>query len=572
MGPRAGRPREAPPARFFRRPRGYIDWPKPGATLPRAPVHLVGWCLFPESSVARVEVSVDGRPPERARLAMERPDIESYTHHPDAPISAFEHKLDLADLPPDSRTVRIEAKAHSIDGRSLPIDPVELALTPATESRPADTAAAAQLRVRSTRPLRHPRPNTPGVRLLAYAHMLVHGGGSLYLLELLRRLNDEPGFSCEVATLADGPLRHELEDLGIPVHVTDGFPVTSIERYEGHMAELVAWAAAGGFNALLANTLASFPGADLATRMQIPCVWAVHESFPLPMFWHTSYPAGTLHPYARGRGEQALREAAAVVFEAEATRRLFLADADPQRLVTIPYGIELGAVDAAGAHRRRTDLRRGLGIPEDARVLLCLGSIEPRKSQAMLATAFAQVAGAHPDAQLVLVGETDHEYSAQYTHALHEYIRRAGLTGRVRVEPVTDDPYSWHAVADLLVCASDVESLPRVILEAMAFGTPVLSTDVFGVPELIEHGRTGYLCAMRDTGDLARALERVLSAPEEELDAVAQAASVRVRERHDPARYAHQLARLVEGLVASPHALPGDLLGRQPARAASDAA
>ena len=54
--------------------------------------------------------------------------------------------------------------------------------------------------------------------------------------------------------------------------------------------------------------------------------------------------------------------------------------------------------------------------------------------------------------------------------------------------------------------------MPRVILEAMAFGTPVVSTRVFGVPELIEHGHTGYLCEMRDLDDLARTLDRVLAA------------------------------------------------------------
>jgi D-inositol-3-phosphate glycosyltransferase len=147
--------------------------------------------------------------------------------------------------------------------------------------------------------------------------------------------------------------------------------------------------------------------------------------------------------------------------------------------------------------------------------------------------------------------------------ALREYVDRAGLGGRVRIEPITDDPYSWHAIADLLVCASDIESLPRVILESMAFGTPVLSTRVFGVPELIEDGRTGYLCEMRSVADLASGLDRVLSADGEELDAVACAASAHVRARHDPDMYADQMMRLLEGLVAAPDALPGDLLANR---------
>jgi glycosyltransferase involved in cell wall biosynthesis len=160
----------------------------------------------------------------------------------------------------------------------------------------------------------------------------------------------------------------------------------------------------------------------------------------------------------------------------------------------------------------------------------------------------------------VLVGETGDAYCADYRASLREYVARSGLADRVRVEPVTDDPYSWHRVADALVCASDVESLPRVIAEAMAFGTPVLSTRVYGVPELIEDGVTGYLCGMRDSTDLAAGLDRVLSRSAEELAAVTNAASRYVRARHEPSAYADQVARLLRGLVADPDALPADLL------------
>src|SRR4051794_37705717 len=347
--------RNAPPRGFFRRPRGFVDWPRPNETLPRAPIQVIGWCLFPEATVARVELSVNGRPPERARLAMERPDIQAFSGHRDAPISAFEHKADLTGIPDIAGAITVEATAHATDGRTLALEPVTFTLEPAQPERGFEHAA--ELRARALRPLHHPRPHEAGVRLLAYSHLLVHGGGSLYLVELLARLQAEHGFRCEVVTLADGPLREELERRGIQVHITDGFPVMSVERYEGHMAELVAWAAAGGFNAVLANTLASFAGADLASRLQVPCVWAVHESFTLPMFWHTSFEPGSLHPYPRSRAEQALRDSAAVVFEAEATRRLFLADADPARLLTLPYGIELDTIDTARTGTHRASLR-----------------------------------------------------------------------------------------------------------------------------------------------------------------------------------------------------------------------
>jgi D-inositol-3-phosphate glycosyltransferase len=524
----------------------------------------MGWCLFPGSSVTRVDVSVNGGPPERARLGLEREDLPALTNHRDAPIAGFEHRPDLGDLPGDARTARIEAVAHAFDGRTLRLDPVELKVAAPQEPWTDEgSPTAAELRERSIRPLAGRGAGSRGgdeLRVLAFTHMLVHGGGSLYLLELLQRLVREPGIGCEVVTLVDGPLRARLEALGIPVHVTDGFPITSMARYEGNLAELVAWAAPRDFDVALVNTLGSFSGGDLAGRLGVPAVWAVHESFTMPMFWHTAFPPNVLDPYVRVRGEGAFRDAAAVVFEANATRRLFLGNAEPERLVTLPYSMEFDAIDAAREALERAEARRSLGVEADAQVVLCLGSIEPRKSQTMLTAGFAQIAQRHPSAQLVLVGETTDAYCAEYRQALHDYVARAGLGSRVRIEPTTDEPYLWHAVADLLVCASDIESLPRVIVEAMAFGTPVLSTRVFGVPELIEDGQTGYLCEMRNVADLTAGLDRALSATPEERGAIAARASKLVRTRHDADLYTSRIASLLRGVVADPQALPGELL------------
>ena len=90
---------------------------------------------------------------------------------------------------------------------------------------------------------------------------------------------------------------------------------------------------------------------------------------------------------------------------------------------------------------------------------------------------------------------------------------------------------TWYGVSDFLVCASDVESLPRTVLEAMAWERPVLATRVFGLPELIDDGRTGWLCEPRDIEALATGIDRALSTGPEERAAVGRAARELV-ERH----------------------------------------
>jgi glycosyltransferase involved in cell wall biosynthesis len=366
---------------------------------------------------------------------------------------------------------------------------------------------------------------------------------------VLRRFARKPGFECSVVTLQDGPLRTHLEALGIPVHVTDPCPVTSLGRYESSVAALLAWAAPQRFDVALVNTLFAFQGADIAERLGIPVVWAVHESFDLPLFWSTAYPPGTVDPYVPTRMEEALEAAGAIVFEAEATRQQYVQHADPERLITMPYGIELSAIAAA---RRHAGTRRSLGLREDARVLLCLGTVEPRKGQAMLVEAFASVADRHPDAVLALVGELDADWCAPYARGVHDFIARNGLAGRVRVLPVVSDSYPWHLAADLHVCASDIESLPRSLLEAMAFEVPVVSTRVYGVPEVIEDGVSGYLCETRDAAGIAAALDRALCASPDELGRVAAAAAATVASRHEPAGYAERLWELIAAHAAAP--------------------
>ena len=545
----------------FASPCGYIDAPAEGSIAETEYLLVRGWCLFPGSIVARIEIEFDGVPPQRARLSSPRGEMPGLTDHPSAPISGFECLVRLTDLPGSPPPTRVSAVAHSADGRSLVLDPVTFDVRVAVPESASDDAEQAMLRARTAA---HVRPVSPddgdGVRALVFSHQLPYGGASLYMVELLRRLIRIPGFECTVVSLQDGPLRKELEEMGIPVHLTDPFPVLGARQYEGNLAELAAWAAEGRFNVLFANTLGSYSGADLAGRLGIPCVWSLHESFELPRFCATAFPPDTLDPYVAGRMEDSLRNAAAVVFAADATRRLFVPYADSERHVTMPYGIELDDIRVARESIDRNEVRRALGIDPNERVLLCLGTIEARKSQAMLAEAFSAVADRHPDTVLALVGEVDEEWCAPYAAALRAFTARTGLGSRIRVEPLTPEPYLWHLASDFHVCASDIESLPRSIIEATVFEKPVISTDVFGVPEVIEDGVTGYLCPTRDAGALAATLDRALSADAEELRRITRTAAERAVVRHEPGAYAQQTWNLLSALARDPEADPAQVV------------
>jgi len=533
---------------------GNIEIPRPGDPATRESLRVIGYGLFRRGSVNRVDVLIDGHHAGNARLGLPSPDLRNSPalgKNPAASVSGFEWLAGPADLPDEPDRVTLEVLVTSTEGETFRMSR-DLWLSP-PEPRFEDTLGYAAHRRHEVDEivLCRSSPKGEGVRLLAFTHRLDHGGAQRYFFEQIRYLMRDPHLRCTVVAPLDGFWRRRLETIGVEVHLT-GYPVAGVTEYESAVAQLAAWMTHHRFDAVYVNTLDSFIGADVADRLGLPVMWKIHESFLLPNWWVVAH-GGARHPYVFERLEKALSRASALIFAADATKRLFEPYAAPSRMVTAPYGLELHDIDTFRERCEPARLERlRSAYPEDALLILCLGTVNARKAQAVLAQAFAQVATKHPNAHLVLVGDQGGSYST----GIQRYVKDAGLKKRCHLIPVTSDAYFWHEVADIFVLSSDIESSPISILEAMAFETPVIASRVFGVPELIEDGRNGYLCEPNDVIDLARCLDRVLSARPEERRRVAQAGASRVRRRHDPDRYARSLRRLLQQLVQDADATP----------------
>lgn len=533
-------------------PDGNIDYPVRGDVVDREAFFVSGWALLPSGPPVRVELLADGAVVARARLGIDRLDLVGRSRVAGAPIAGFEHMMVESELPEGAERLALAAVAYGAEGERHRLPPVKVHLqrrqAAARQPGPVDGRVERPARARSAK-----------LRLLVFMHNLGLGGSQLYLLETLERILKENGLAATVAAPSDGPLREQFEALGVDVHISPAPKVNDAAAYERRTNELVAWAEGEGFDVAMVNSFLAFQGADVAARLHLPYVFAIHESESLASFWANLQAA----PEVRERAEKGLAGASVAVFEAEATRLRYLSQIEAERAITIPYGIELGEVDRFREGFDRIAARRRLGIPPKARLVLCLGTVEPRKAQTSLVHAFGAVAPSHPDAMLAVVGCSDQGWNTEYNEALGQYVARSGLEPQVMLAELTEQPYEWHGAADLLVCSSDIESLPRVVLEAMAFETPVLATAIFGLPEMIEDGETGYLCAERDPVALGGTLDRILSADPGELRRVGRAGSERVRERHDPQRRAAELGSIIDQLVELPGgSRPKTLAGR----------
>jgi glycosyltransferase involved in cell wall biosynthesis len=489
------------------------------------------------NGVSSIEVFVDGTSQGRARVGL--PSGNSNVDHPDDSINAFEAVIECR----EPGTTAVSAVVREIDGGRFELPPVEVEVVGADEERIDPWRGAtlqARVAVQAARPADPRLAGAESCRMLVFTHDLGLGGGQLYLQELLRRLHGDDTF-VTVVSPTDGRLRVELESLGIPVHVTGPWPVDDSLAYEGRMAEFAAWASAQGFTAVLGNTMLAFPGIDLARRMEIPAFWAIHESFPLEQLWMEAYPPGHIRPHVRECAVEALGWAEAVIFEAAATLELYEPYLSPGAGRVVPYGVDVSEIDQYRQKHDRDAVREQLGLAVDDRVVLCLGTIEPRKAQIALARAFVDVDAS--SAVLALVGAQENFY----VDTLREYVEMKPAK-RVKIIDITPNTYDWYLAADLFVCASDVESLPRSILEAMAFEVPVLATSVFGIPELIEHGRNGLLCEPRDVSAMRDALQRALDLDGDSLQRIGRAGSADVRSIHAPERYATEYQRMLSSV------------------------
>jgi D-inositol-3-phosphate glycosyltransferase len=502
----------------------------------REMLNIRGWATFRAGPTARVEVFFDGKLLGRGRLGVPRPDVTIWFDEPYVEISGWE-----IDVPTETFTVggdrrgQIHATAIGPNGERHELAPVEVIIY-AAAARDSEAAEIAP-------PVVRPRfSGRGGLRVLVITHQLTLGGAQLYLMDLLREQHALGLIDPIVVSSFDGPLRKELEAMGIPVHLTALTPAGKLGSYRGRLDEFVEWARPLDAELIFVNTSTSttFSAGEIAVALGIPSVWAIHESFHPALLWFG------LDPSVMRHAESVIGTATSAIFEADATRHMYEGMIPPERCRTIPYGLSLEPIDRERADFDAAAARREAGIPADARLVVCIGTIEPRKAQIALAEAFDLIGSSHPDSRLVFVGGRDEDPN---TIALEECIERSPRHAQMEVIPVTPDVASWYGMADLLVSASDVESLPRTVLEAMAWGTPVLATDVFGLPELIDDGETGWLCEARDVRALADSLDRALSAPSSVYDEIARNARKLVETRHSLKTYAETMLEVFKAAV-----------------------
>jgi glycosyltransferase involved in cell wall biosynthesis len=215
---------------------------------------------------------------------------------------------------------------------------------------------------------------------------------------------------------------------------------------------------------------------------------------------------------------------------------------DPGKVVTIHNGIDTQPFTCRNQAEREA-VRRSLNIPSDAPVITAVAVLRPAKGVQHLIDALPTMMQAVPEIRLLVVGSGPNE------PALRTQAGALGVAERITFTGHRDDVPRLLTASDLFVLPTLRDSLPTVIIEAMAAGTPVVASDVGGVSEMIEDGVTGLLVPPSDPSKLADACLRLLNQPKLS-SSIAQAARHAANQRFGIDVHVKRVTEVYEKLLA----------------------
>ncbi len=171
------------------------------------------------------------------------------------------------------------------------------------------------------------------------------------------------------------------------------------------------------------------------------------------------------------------------------------------RFRVIPHGVDLAEIQKS-LNVDRFDLRNKLFLSNTDKILITIGKLEEVKGYNFLIEAFAQVRSRIPNLYLLILGDGTQKEN------LISLAKKMNVSDSIKFLGFQKNVYDFLAIADIYILSSLSEGMPMVLLEAMATGLPVVSTNV-GVGDYLLRKKgfeCGYITSIQDSTDLANSI------------------------------------------------------------------
>lgn len=347
--------------------------------------------------------------------------------------------------------------------------------------------------------------------------LFIHQSADLYgsdktLLLLLEHL-DKNQFKPVVVIPIDGPLKKELEEINVEVHIA---PVLKLYRnifkpqnilkffseYKSAVKFLDGLNKKHQFDLIYSNTLAVLLGMIYAKKRKIKHIWHVHEIIVHPKIIAKTFP------------KLLSRYADKIVCNSKATLDNLTAriPSIQSKSMIIYNGIKPNEQDLA------TVSKTDFGFSNDDLVITLVGRIYRLKGHKLMLEVFRKHFANRNDVKLLFVGSPVVGQES-YLHEVEKIIHDEKLTDKVRIHPFTKTLNSIWNITDIAIMPStEAESFGLVAVEAMLAQKPVIGSNHGGLTEIIVNGETGILFAPNSETELKKALEDLLEHPEKRIE------------------------------------------------------
>jgi len=320
-------------------------------------------------------------------------------------------------------------------------------------------------------------------KILLITHNLNHEGASRLLFNLARGLRDK-GYHIMVLSPNDGPLKYDYYNEDIDVIIEPFFfsnPQNATEFFEQ-------------FDLVYVNTMLNYVFIKFVKNAGIPIIWCIMES--------------ERQEYIRkGVNESHFQLADKVVFDSDATRKIYSDLEYNKNFLTINGGVNIEEIESFKIKNKKDELREKYGFSVNDKIITIVGTVTERKGQQTFVEAAKNLLQTYdPTLKFLIVGAREGKYLQKIKQKLEGFAN----SDNIHLISETKSIYDYYHLSDIFVNCSLRESFPMVILEYMAFERPIIASNVCGIPEQLEDGKDGILIPPNDSKILSNKIKLLL--------------------------------------------------------------
>ncbi len=339
-------------------------------------------------------------------------------------------------------------------------------------------------------------------RILFISHSSFFNGAEICLLTLVKTLNRDL-FEPIVVFPNAGPLEQEIKLLNVKTYITplerwirykSDEPVQNID-FKNRVQRITEIIEKESINIVHTNTSVVIEGAVAAKIRNVPHVWHIHEYLKDNTEFYPCLPLPLTYAVISCLSEKIISVSGFVKGQFEPIINI-------DKISTIYNGVEKNR-----AEKNDNLLKKNFGIDDNGLIAVTVGILSEAKGYLNLLESASIVRDRGYPVKFFWVGGSDKKTLRDFKSK----VKKFGLKDSVFYLGFRKDIPEILKCSDLLICASTMETLSLAILEAMAAGLPVITTNCGGPSECVEDGLTGFIVPVNDPARLSEKINEISS-------------------------------------------------------------